>query len=363
MGEVISFISAKGGMGKTSIAVNIAHSAAKAGVKVLLIDCDVHTLGATYFYDLKGEEVKNCSDIIFTQRILNEIMYPDIYEREEARSILTLADGVDFIPAGRTAMLDKELTFNSVQFRDAWKRLTELMDRWVKIYDAILLDHSAGHTRIVELFLKVSSKIVLINEKGPLPLKATRDLYSSIRKEDKPIIYCCNKISGEQSKFEKEDCLIQECDGFYESKQFKSRAQKGQFVENLLDEGKSSDGKVMRGLLFDILGEFSEKIQSYLKTQERIKREMQEEINNDIVKNYLRKTRIFIMIAMFIGVGVGSALKTGLHFQISSSTLIGSLIAIVIFAVSQYVMIAKNEYKDVIIDYVKQSIIEDEYDI
>lgn len=237
------------------------------------------------------------------------------------------------------------------------------MDRWVKIYDAILLDHSAGHTRIVELFLKVSSKIVLINEKGPLPLKATRDLYSSIRKEDKPIIYCCNKISGEQSKFEKEDCLIQECDGFYESKQFKSRAQKGQFVENLLDEGKSSDGKVMRGLLFDILGEFSEKIQSYLTIQERIKREMQEEINNDIVKNYLRKTRIFIMIAMFIGVGVGSALKTGLHFQTSSSTLIGSLIAIVIFAVSQYVMIAKNEYKDVIIDYVKQSIIEDEYDI
>ena len=119
----------------------------------------------------------------------------------------------------------------------------------------------------------------------------------------------------------------------------------------------------MRGLLFDILGEFSEKIQSYLEIQERIKREMQEEINNDIVKNYLRKTRIFIMIAMFIGVGVGSALKTGLHFQTSSSTLIGSLIAIVIFAVSQYVMIAKNEYKDVIIDYVKQSIIEDEYDI
>lgn len=363
MGEVISFISAKGGMGKTSIAVNIAHSAAKVGLKVLLIDCDVHTLGATYFYDLKGEKVKNCSNIISMQRILNEIMYPDIYEREEGRSVLTLADGVDFIPAGREAMQDKELTFNNVQFRDARKRLTELMDRWVKIYDTILLDHSAGYTRIVELFLKVSSKIVLINEKGSLPLKATRDLYHSIRKEDKPIIYCCNKISGEQSKFEKEDCLIQECDGFYESKQFKSRIQKGRFVEDLLEEEKVSDGKVMQRLLFDILGEFSQKIQSYLKTQERIKREKQEEINNEIVSNYLSKTRIFVMIAMFIGVGVGLVLKTGLHFQTSHSTLIGGLIAIVILAVSQYAMIAKKEYKDVIIDYIKQSIMEDEYDI
>lgn len=360
MGEVISFISAKGGMGKTSIAVNIAHSAAKIGLKILLIDCDVHTLGATYFYDLKGEKVKNCSNIISMQRILNEIMYPEIYEREDARSILTLADGVDFIPAGRASMLDKELTFNSVQFKDAWKRLTELIDRWVKIYDAILLDHSAGHTRIVELFLKVSSKIVLINEKGPLPLKATRDLYSSIRKEDKPIIYCCNKIFGEQSKFEKEDCLIQECDGFYESKQFKSRVQKGQFVENLLNEGKSSDGKVMRGLLFDILGEFSEKIQSYLKTQERIKRDRQKEVNNDIINKYLNKTRIFAIISVLIGVCVGLALKIVLHFQTSNSIIMGGLIIIVIFAVSQYAMIVKNEYKDVIIDYIKQFVMEDE---
>ena len=70
MGEVISFVSAKGGMGKTSIAVNIAHSAAKIGLKVLLIDCDVHTLGATYFYEVKGEKVKNGNNIIFTQRIL-----------------------------------------------------------------------------------------------------------------------------------------------------------------------------------------------------------------------------------------------------------------------------------------------------
>lgn len=63
MGEVISLISAKGGMGKTSIAVNIAHAATEIGLKVLLIDCDLRTMGATYFYKIRASCIIKSVDV------------------------------------------------------------------------------------------------------------------------------------------------------------------------------------------------------------------------------------------------------------------------------------------------------------
>ena len=41
MGEVIAFVSGKGGTGKTSVCAGIAAALAEAGKQVLCIDCDV----------------------------------------------------------------------------------------------------------------------------------------------------------------------------------------------------------------------------------------------------------------------------------------------------------------------------------
>ena len=41
MGEVIAFVSGKGGTGKTSVCAGIAVALAEAGKQVLCIDCDV----------------------------------------------------------------------------------------------------------------------------------------------------------------------------------------------------------------------------------------------------------------------------------------------------------------------------------
>lgn len=58
MGKVISIINQKGGVGKTTTAVNIAAAVSEAGKKVLLIDLDSQS-NATSSYDVSQKQLKN----------------------------------------------------------------------------------------------------------------------------------------------------------------------------------------------------------------------------------------------------------------------------------------------------------------
>ena len=58
MGKVISIINQKGGVGKTTTAVNIAAAVSEAGKKVLLIDLDSQS-NATSSYDISQKQLKN----------------------------------------------------------------------------------------------------------------------------------------------------------------------------------------------------------------------------------------------------------------------------------------------------------------
>ena len=49
-GSVIAFMSGKGGVGKTGMAINVANFCAENGKRVLLVDCDINTKGATTFF-------------------------------------------------------------------------------------------------------------------------------------------------------------------------------------------------------------------------------------------------------------------------------------------------------------------------
>lgn len=48
--QVIGFMSGKGGAGKTSLALNVAKFCADNESKILFIDCDANTNGATMFF-------------------------------------------------------------------------------------------------------------------------------------------------------------------------------------------------------------------------------------------------------------------------------------------------------------------------
>ena len=64
--SVISFLSGKGGSGKTSSSLAISKILADVGFKVLLIDFDFATSGATYFFlpDLNNTDRNGLIDLI-----------------------------------------------------------------------------------------------------------------------------------------------------------------------------------------------------------------------------------------------------------------------------------------------------------
>ena len=51
MSTSIALMSGKGGSGKTSLALTIASILSECDIKVLMIDCDMATNGATYFFE------------------------------------------------------------------------------------------------------------------------------------------------------------------------------------------------------------------------------------------------------------------------------------------------------------------------
>lgn len=51
MSTSIAFLSGKGGSGKTTLALSMADLLSRCGIRTLLVDCDMSTNGATYFYE------------------------------------------------------------------------------------------------------------------------------------------------------------------------------------------------------------------------------------------------------------------------------------------------------------------------
>ncbi|MCL2220821.1 MAG: ParA family protein [Oscillospiraceae bacterium] len=49
--ESLAIISGKGGSGKTTLAISLSQLLATCGKRVLLINCDMSTHGATYFFE------------------------------------------------------------------------------------------------------------------------------------------------------------------------------------------------------------------------------------------------------------------------------------------------------------------------
>ena len=68
MSKVLALLSGKGGSGKTTLALSIATLLSNSGIRVLLVDCDLNTNGATYFFedklDAKNENLVSLSLLV-----------------------------------------------------------------------------------------------------------------------------------------------------------------------------------------------------------------------------------------------------------------------------------------------------------
>jgi chromosome partitioning protein len=143
MSRKISFINYKGGVGKTSLVVNIAASLAQAGKRVLLVDLDAQSNSSVWLMRLERWNPLNTADAghlysIFEPGVcrLRDCVVKDVIRDKDGTVLLP---GLDIVPTTFT-LVDLEHDYEST---DGWPAFAIFQEQLAEIeddYDFILFD-------------------------------------------------------------------------------------------------------------------------------------------------------------------------------------------------------------------------------
>jgi cellulose biosynthesis protein BcsQ len=183
----LALLSGKGGSGKTTIALSLAKMLSDCGIKTLLIDCDIATNGATYFFETKLEKKEKYVS-------LSSLLRDDFTAYETDETLLQVDNNFWFIPSNTSFPNDSDaLPYQNNQF-------ISNIDYWHDHFDVIIFDCQAGYSRVLNTVLEASTINLVVLEPDAISSSSIRVLYAQVSEliEKVKTYQIFNKITEEE---------------------------------------------------------------------------------------------------------------------------------------------------------------------
>ncbi len=149
-GRIIASAIVKGGVGKTTTALNLGVALAEKGKRVLLVDCDPQCSLSLAL----GVEVRDIDHTLSS--IIGE--YLATYDARLDDAIISTPAGVDLVPSSiRLGRIDKELNFATQREFVLQKLLAPVLPR----YDIVLLDTMPATNNLVTNALVAAHEVIV----------------------------------------------------------------------------------------------------------------------------------------------------------------------------------------------------------
>ena len=187
--QTLAVLSGKGGSGKTVLTLSMAKVLSEAGLRVLLVDCDVATHGGTYFFEQEigkpTEKSLSLSDLIRKKDIGLGIPFSSSY-------------GFDFLPSALDTMQSDRAMESTLDLEDS--QIDANLNNLLNKYDVALFDCHAGYSKLVKWVSNTSGKKLIVLEPDGISSSALRalsvQLGSSLRAFDTYQVF--NKLTEDE---------------------------------------------------------------------------------------------------------------------------------------------------------------------
>lgn len=162
----LALISGKGGCGKTTLALSMSQMLASAGLKVLLIDCDMSTHGATYFFEnmlKEKEKILTVADLFSNTSALSSRIKKPVFAKKN----------IDFIPSCVYLAQDTQTEiFINMNL--------DVLNPFFEKYDVVIFDCQAGWSALTKEITKISNKNLVVMELDAVTSSSTRILIAQL---------------------------------------------------------------------------------------------------------------------------------------------------------------------------------------
>ena len=161
MSRVITVTSGKGGVGKTSVSVNLAISLSRLGKKVVILDADFGLANIEIMLGIRPQY--NLADLMFREKNMREI-------------ITYGPENIGFISGG--SGINEMANLNKTQIVDLIQKMAELD----QLADIVIVDTGAGIGNSVLEFVAASEEVLLVATPEPTSITDAYALLKSLNR-------------------------------------------------------------------------------------------------------------------------------------------------------------------------------------